>query len=231
MRTWLRNIAYAIVLSVGCVGADLAESTELSQGGGALVTPEEYPVYDAVVESRFLTDATRLVVIERYTTVRLMPADADEQTVAWSEDVRPFDGRVSSALLDRFRVVHRERARLESRFGFTPTVRFVTEDGAEEPEVRWDGVRPVGAAPSVIERLAFSRVAFDLPHRQALVYVAQERPDGGGMGLMVYLHATEQRGVTLWRVQASEVLWVARPDGRGPELELDRETEELAPRG
>lgn len=198
----------------------MAASTGISREGGWLVPGEEYPVFDTVVESKFLTSATRVVVIERETATQLFPAAPTPMTQAWFEEWRPFEGRLPPELVRDFLVKSQRPARLEDRFAFGATVRFVTADGVPEPETRWrpaPSVRPrirgaqvTGGLSPILERLCLSRAAFDLRMTQALVYVAQERPDGTGAGILYWL----RRDGGPWRVVEADVLWVVHPEGR-----------------
>lgn len=216
-------MAWCVLVCVGLVEPGLAASTGISREGGRLVPGEEYPVFDVVVESKFLTSATRVVVVERETATRLHPAQTEPATRQWFEDVRPFNRVLPEDILRDFLAKNQQAARLEGRFGFGVTVRFVTREGRPEPEVRWAPsafpqppvpVERAGPTP-MLERLAFSRVAFDLSARHALVYVAQERPDGFGAGFLFWAERTGEAGGR-WRVVETEVLWVARPDPERP---------------
>lgn len=252
MRRWLRGVCafvhrrqvvWYLVLCVGLVEPGLAASTGISrEEEGRHVPAEEYPVFDAIVESKFLTSATRVVVVARETATRMHPADTDPPTRQWFEDVRPFNHPLPDDVLHEFVVKNHQSTRLEGRFEIGVTVRFVTADGRPEPEVRWrrserlgsTWLRNHGPVP-VLERLAFSRVAFDRSARHALVYVSQERPDGSGAGFLFWSERTGE-GLGRWRVLETDVLWVARPDpdrppDADPNAEGDDEMQEEFDRG
>jgi hypothetical protein len=169
---------------------------------------EEYPLFDVIVESKFLTSQTELVIIERRTATRLTPDDEDPPTEALFEERQIFGGRLPRRLVSDFLFKMQRPSRLEGRFAFRAKVRFSSNGVLEEPELS-RFVRPAHlaqAAPSTIGVLSFSRVGFTPREDQALVYVAEERPDGTGAGMMVRLH---RRG-TAWTVGETDVLWVAR---------------------
>ncbi len=222
MRCGPAILVCSLVASVGLPGLGFADPIEYSREGGARVSPEEYPVFDRVVESKFLTSQTRVVVIERSTVRSLHPDMPVPPTAQWFEDVQPFRGRLpSDAVLD-FVVKNRESSRLEDRFRFGVSVRFVTPDGLAEPEVRlaprdggwrsWrlqEAPQPPGA---FLDRLAFSRVGLTLRGDEALVYVANERPDGNGAGFLMWL----QRRGAAWSVIETETLWVAHSTEGAP---------------
>jgi hypothetical protein len=68
--------------------------------------------------------------------------------------------------------------------------------------VPWAGTRPV-QAPSVLDRLAFSRVARSLRNDHALMYVEVVRPDGTGAGFLVWVRRQGQG----WTLFDTEVAW------------------------
>jgi hypothetical protein len=72
-----------------------------------------------------------------------------------------------------------------------------------------------GGAPDIIDHLAFSRVGMTLRADQALLYVANPRPDGTGAGFLLWFVRQQK----VWTLYDTEVLWVSRPDqnpsGRG----------------
>jgi len=178
---------------------------------------EDYALYDQVVASKFLTSATQLVVIERMTRLRLSPDQAGATTIGAFEEQEYFDSALPADLVREFISVNRESNRLEGRFDFGVGYRFATGDVIEEPEVSL--ARPVAVtrarpaqAPSVLDRLAFSRVARSLRNDQALLYVETLRSDGTGAGFLVWCRRQGRR----WTLFDTEVTWTiqaqAEPD-------------------
>ena len=78
--------------------------------------------------------------------------------------------------------------------------------------VPWARARPI-QAPSVLDRLAFSRVGRSLRNDQALLYVETLRPDGTGAGFLVWCRRQGRR----WTLFDTEVTWTiqvqAEPEG------------------
>ncbi len=68
--------------------------------------------------------------------------------------------------------------------------------------VPWARARPI-QAPSVLDRLAFSRVGRSLRNDQALLYVETLRPDGTGAGFLVWCRRQGRR----WTLFDTEVVW------------------------
>ena len=119
-----------------------------------------------------------------------------------------FDGELPSDLIREFISVNREPSRLEGRFDFGVRYRFATGEIIEEPEVSL--ARPVTVArarpvqaPSVLDRLAFSRVARSLYNDHALMYVEALRPEGTGAGFLVWF----RRQGRSWTLFDTEVVW------------------------
>ncbi|MEY4705315.1 MAG: hypothetical protein RL042_1520 [Nitrospirota bacterium] len=186
------------------------------------IPAEDYALYDQVVTSKFLTSATRLVVIERMTRLRLSPGQEEPTEAEHFHEGGYFDGELPADLIQEFISINRQPGRLEGRFHVGVSYRFVTGDTIEAPEVSLTRpvtvahVKPV-QAPEILERLAFSRVARSLRNDQALLYVEALRPDGTGAGFLIWFH---RRGRD-WVILDTEVVWAIQaqeePEG-GPLL-------------
>jgi len=72
--------------------------------------------------------------------------------------------------------------------------------------VPWAGTRPA-QAPSVLGRMAFSRVARSLRNGHALLYAEVLRPDGTGAGFLVWF----LRQGRSWTLFDTEVAWTIQP--------------------
>ncbi|MGE3152824.1 MAG: hypothetical protein AB7G48_04985 [Nitrospiraceae bacterium] len=202
-------------MTLGFGDRTLAAPTGISRADGESVPEEEYPVYDRIVESKFLTSLIQIVVIERFTLTRLHPNEPDPPSEQWFEEQQPFDGRLPHDLIADFIAKNQRPARLQPQFRFGARVRFVTPEGAEESDVflgpqfaTWR--HSVQADDTRLDRLAFSRVAWTLKEDQALVYVANERPDGTGAGFLYWL----QRQGQGWNLFDTDIVWVAHPEER-----------------
>ena len=99
------------------------------------ISADDYALYDQVVTSKFLTSATRLVVIERMTRLRLSPDEEGPATIEAIQEQEYFDGELPPDLIREFREVNRQPSRLEGQFHFGVGYRFATGDRIEEPEV------------------------------------------------------------------------------------------------
>ena len=114
---------------LGLPGA-VAESDQKADA----IPAEDYALYDQVVSRKFLTSATRLVVIERMTRLRLSPDEEGPTTIEAFQEQGYFDGELPPGLIREFSAVNRQPSRLEGRFHFGVAYRFATGDTIEEPE-------------------------------------------------------------------------------------------------
>ena len=180
------------------------------------VPAEEYPFYDLAVEAKFLTSRTRLVIIERMTAIRLHPEEPQLPTAAWFADQEFFDGRLPKDLIRDFATKAQRPARLDARFTFGVRYRFVSGEGVPDTEAAVP-VFPAawrveeendGDTLEILDRLAFSRVGLTSRGDQALLYVANQRPNATGAGFLFWL--VRRQGS--WEIFDTEVLWVAQPD-------------------
>ena len=175
------------------------------------IPADDYALYDQAVTRKFLTSATRLVVIERMTRLRLSPDQAGPTTIGAFQEQGYFDGKLPPDLIREFSAVNRQPSRLEGRFHFGVGYWFATGDTIEEPEVSLArpamvaGARSV-QAPPVLDRLAFSRVARSLRNDHALMYVENMRPDETGAGFLVWFRRQGQQ----WTIFDTEVVWTLR---------------------
>ena len=198
------------LMMAGFMGASgtMAESIQKTDA----IPDEDYALYDQVVTSKFLTSATQLVVIERTTQFRLSPDQEGPTTLGAFLEREFFDGELPANLIREFTAINRQPSRLEGRFHLGVSYRFATGDKLEEPEVSLArpvtvaGARPT-QAPSVLDRMAFSRVTRDLRNGHALLYAEVLRPDGTGAGFLVWF----LRQGRSWTLFDTEVAWTIRP--------------------
>jgi hypothetical protein len=204
------EIALILLIGIAVFQAGWAAAAEPTPPA---VPVEDYPVYDQVVRSKFLTTGTTLVIIERMTTTQMSPEIQLLPTVAFFEERAFFDSRLPRDLIMDFLFKNQRPSRLGSLFAFGVPYRFISGDGEPESEAKLRGA-PWGLPASLvqeadsIDRLAFSRVGFSPRLEQALVYVANDRPDGSGAGFLIWLR-TQGRN---WDILDTEVVWTARPE-------------------
>ncbi|HJR78358.1 MAG TPA: hypothetical protein VJ805_15365, partial [Nitrospiraceae bacterium] len=210
------RIGIVVLLLVGSavLRTGPARAAESNEPRAPAVAADDYPVYDQVVRSKFLTTGTTLVIIERMTTTQMLPESPVLPTVALFEERAFFDSRLPRDLIMDFLFKNQRPSRLGNLFMFGVPYRFISGDGEPESEARravppwWK--RPVRLVQDAltIDRLAFSRVGFSSRLDQALVYVANDRPDGSGAGFLVWLRTQGRE----WEIFDTEIVWTARSD-------------------
>lgn len=182
------------------------------------VPSEDYRLYDLIVDEKFLTSYTQLVLVERATVTRLHPEQQGTLRLDTFQDYDVFDGRLPLELVRDFVLKNQMPSKLEHHFGFGVRYRFVTGDGPEQETslapIPVSGIlqrpmqdAPLDEPPPVMDRLAFSRVGYTFGREQALVYVEYNRPDGTGAGFAVWLTESSKH----WGIFDSELVWASRP--------------------
>ncbi|MFQ5991215.1 MAG: hypothetical protein ACE5NA_02150 [Nitrospiraceae bacterium] len=209
MRVLLaRGRTWATVAMVLLTSASSAVALDQLDPPLERVPQEEYQIYDRIIQSKFLTSQTRLVMINRLTVNALRP-DLPPPTVAFFHEQNFFQGRLQEDVVVDFVFKARRHARLEARFDLGVHYRFYSDGASEEPSVFLAPIPAglsVGFDPTTIGVLAFSRVGFNTRENQALAYVEDRRPDGTGAGFLILLH----RSGPEWTPTDTEVLWSLR---------------------
>jgi hypothetical protein len=171
------------------------------------VGPEEYEIYNRIVESKFLSSETSMVLIRELTATQLGPSGLPF-TGQWFEENRLFDGEVPTPLLTDFLFKTREPSRLTAHFDFGVRYRLIPRDEGQHDRVslpRHGSPRRLQLFSGTIV-LEFSRVAFTPKEDLGLVYVGHERPDGTGAGMLVLL----KRSGRDWTFVDTEIVWTIR---------------------
>ncbi|HJU03608.1 MAG TPA: hypothetical protein VJ692_00545 [Nitrospiraceae bacterium] len=212
MRATWESLGAGIV--VACLAATHFLGPAYAQPPDApdLVQLEEYPIYDRVVQSKFLTSETTLLKINRVTVTRLGEEEKPLDRGFFTENDY-FNGLLQPAVLTDFLTKLRRPARLEPRFHFGVRYRLVSDQETDDSEV---SLAPIAVAARLIQydasviQLEFSRVAFNVWKDQAMVYVGNYRTDGSGAGFLVLLSRREAS----WEVLETEVIWTAQAPRR-----------------
>jgi hypothetical protein len=215
LRAWVLTVTFA---SISWTGPPPAISAEPPAEGPAPVPLEDYALYDLVVDEKFLTPESKLVLLERHTLTRLHPEQPGPVRLETFDEYEIFDGRLPGDLVRDFVFKNQTPSKFGEHFGFGIRYRFVSGDGAGDQETSLAPL-PVSLAaphllqeesleepPAVIDRLSFSRVAYSFGREQAFIYVEYNRPDGSGGGFAVWLRSVGSR----WGIFDSELVWAAR---------------------
>ena len=206
------------LISASLTGLPSVEPAEPPPDNPPLVPREDYPLYDLIVDEKFLTPETKLVLLERTTLTRLHPEQQGPLRLETVQEYEIFDGRLPIDLVRDFLFKNQTPSKLEEHFGFGVRYRFVSGNGAEQqetslapvpvssPEPRLLQEESLDEPPAVIDRLGFSRVAYSFGREHAFIYVEYNRPDGSGAGFAVWLRSSGSR----WGIFDSELVWAAR---------------------
>lgn len=215
MRQMISLLLLSLLLTAFVTESMCAGPARPAQDGPEAVPTEDYPLYDLIVDEKFLTPETKLVLLERTTLTRLHPEQQGPLRLETFNQYEIFDGRLPLELVRDFVFKNQAPSRLAGHFGFGVRYRFVTGDGTEQetslapmPASFRIQEEPFDEPPSIIDRLAFSRVAYTFDREQALVYTEYNRVDGSGAGFMVWLTQSKKH----WGVFDSELVWAARPE-------------------
>jgi hypothetical protein len=187
--------------------AQAAVPTNDSAEDFQLVPPEDYAIYDRIIQAKFLTSDTTLVLIRRLTATRLGPEEVPFQRQFFEEN-RFFEGTLPPSLITEFLTGTRRPSRLQPKLNVGVRYRLVSDFNADVEEaglvLRPAAWTAAGADPRI--RLEFSRVAYAPTENLALVYVGNYRSDGTGAGFFMVLQP-QQSG---WEIQDTEVVWMMR---------------------
>ena len=206
-----------MLIGASAMGPLPAMSAEPPPDDPLAVPLEDYPLYDLIVDEKFLTPETKLVLLERPTLTRLHPEQQGPVRVETFQEYEILDGRLPTDLVRDFVFKSQTPSHLEGHFGFGVRYRFVSGEGTEQQETSLAPVPvsrgrshpvqedPLDEPPTVIDRLSFSRVAYSFGHEHAFIYVEYNRPDGSGGGFAVWLRASGSR----WGIFDSELVWAA----------------------
>jgi hypothetical protein len=210
---WLFDMFLPMIVMVACVILMPVVFVELSsamegESGASAAPQEDYDLYARVIEDKFLTSQIDVVLLERMTVARLVPNRPGSMTMAFFQQQGFFQGLLPQDLVRDFVGTNQARSPLEGRFRLGVRYRFVSEDLNEDREAGLavpavNDHRMALHSPSVLDRLAFSRVGRTLKNDHALVYVENRRRDGTGAGFLVWFHRWEE----VWELFDTEVVW------------------------
>ena len=207
-----------MLFSASLTGSPPVAPAEPQSEHPPLVPPEDYPLYDLIVDEKFLTPETKLVLLERDTLTRLHPEQQGALRLETFQEYEIFDGRLPIDLVRDFLFKNQTPSKLEGHFGFGVRYRFVSGNGTEQQEtslapmpvsrgaLRFLQEGPLDEPPTIIDRLSFSRVAYSFGREHAFIYVEYNRPDGSGAGFAVWLRSAGGR----WGIFDSELVWAAQ---------------------
>lgn len=214
MRLWtlgrrglLGHLFVVAILTASLLSDQASVLADTSAEQSQSVPSEDYAIYDRIVQAKFLTSDTTLVLIRRLTATRIGPEEVPFRRQFFDEN-QFFDGTLPPSLLTALLTATRHPSQLEPKFNLGVRYRLVSDFTTDTEEARGalrSAVFTVDGTESRI-RLEFSRVAYAPQDDLALVYVGDYRSDGTGAGFLVVLHPQQ----TGWEIQDTEVVWMMR---------------------
>jgi hypothetical protein len=170
-------------------------------GGTSTPLDDEYAVYAALIEDRYLKEGVDLIVIRDQTTVFPLGPDVTYEQVSQSVPA------LEEATYDDFLAVNEEPVPLDPSLDLGFDYTLVSLQDLEEflGGGAWSYDAFYRRFPNSQGLMELSRVGFNSDHTQALVYVANQHALLGGEGY--YLLLGKQDGA--WQVDFELPLWIS----------------------
>lgn len=163
----------------------------------------EYAVYRTLIESWYLHQETRLVVIQDHEDLELWGENLDHILLS----VKKTLPEVTEEILDDFKAKNRQLLPVKPLFALSVACVLISTQDINDifraDGEGWDGFyRRYPGSQGVI---TLSRVGFNGKRDQALVYIGSQSHWRSGSGHYVFL--IEQDGV--WRVHSDTLTWIS----------------------
>jgi len=168
------------------------------------ITSEEYAVYSSLIQSMYVKEGVKTIVIGKHTQFyRVNWANPEDYRKSILEELRP----ISQETIEDFEKKNEEKGELARRLALT--VKYVllgNQSQATSPEdytKQWkEFYEKYPNSPGII---SLSRVGFNSNKDQAVVYVANSCAGLCGKGYYVFLMKSDKG----WIVQKEMMLWVS----------------------
>jgi hypothetical protein len=185
----------SIVLITSCVGSNATLAS---------VMTEEYAIYDAVIESFYLTESIELIVLRDHTVTGAYPRGSLDINL---ENVqRKLGPAIQSETLNDYKGKNGQTQKLGKRFSLDVQYILLSETEFNEIFDTGEGWSQFYATyPNSQGIMTLSRVGFNAEMDQALVYVGNESDFLGGTGYYVLL----ARKGDAWVIQTKVVVWIS----------------------
>src|SRR5262245_47056898 len=131
MRHAIYLFLLLLFLSASLTASTFADEAPPAQDAPEAVPTEDYPLYDLIVDEKFLTPETKPVRRERGTPTRLHPEQQGPLRRDTFNEYEIFDGRLPLELVRDFIFKNQVPSKLAGHFGFGVRYQFVTGPGAE----------------------------------------------------------------------------------------------------
>jgi len=168
------------------------------------ITPEEYAVYDAVIESLFLPSGVEMIVIGDHTAAGISASPASQQDLDYlKENMAP--GLEAETLAD-FVAKNESSYLIEDHFSLEVPVVLLSNVQLEEFFSAEDGWNTFYSQfPNSQGVMTLSRVGFSVSKEQALMYVGNQADFLAGEGNYVLLSMEGGE----WKVEMTVLAWIS----------------------
>jgi hypothetical protein len=183
------------ILIAGCTGGKTAPAS---------VLVEEYAVYEAAIESLYLTEDIELIVIKNRTATDSSPSESLDTEVAYIQE--EFGSAIESETLSDYRARNKQSHQLDQDFLLDVPYVLLSEAELAETFERGGGWNQFYKIyPNSQGIMTLSRVGFNTQIDQALVYIGNQAGYLAGRGYYVLL--TKEGDV--WTVDNMIVAWIS----------------------
>lgn len=163
---------------------------------------EDYRVYRAVIEARFLSDDSKFWVIIRTTAPSALPNGGDQTEIF--RRLAPLD----AATVNSYHIANKTKRVLSDRFKLKSKAVLADEKLIDDMlrtshEGGWEGFRK--HYPNSRGLIRFSRVGFDPGRKQALLFVSSNCGALCGSGTYYFL----VRENNDWRIKKEQLIWIS----------------------
>jgi hypothetical protein len=164
------------------------------------VTEEEYVVYRALIEARYIQNNTQLIVIQDHTDVEIPDLNEGIENL-----IQNLPG-LTTEMITKFKLKNQRSWALKPLFNLTTATFLFGEDEFQQIFMEQDGwERFYNQFPSSQGIMTLSRVGFNAKMNKALVYVGNQSHGLAGGGF--YLLLVKENGS--WKVEAEDMVWIS----------------------
>jgi hypothetical protein len=164
------------------------------------VTEEEYVVYRALIEARYIQNNTQFIVIQDHTDVEMPDLNDRIENL-----IQNLSG-LTTEMITEYKLKNQCSWALKPLFNLTTATFLLGEDEFQQIFMEQDGwERFYNQFPSSQGIMTLSRVGFNAKMNKALVYVGNQSHGLAGGGF--YLLLVKENGS--WKVEAEDMVWIS----------------------
>lgn len=183
----------------------LTGATHAGQAEPREVESEEYAVYNALIEARYIHDETRIIVINEETGTFYY--DDQKQLLKELEYIRKKLPVVTEDLTNDFKAKNNRHYSLKNNFKLTIPSVLVTKQAMDAifKDTTKGWLDFYSRYPHSQGNLTLSRVAFNTKRDRALVYTGNQSDWLAGTGFYLYL----EKAGGIWVIKNEQMTWIS----------------------